>query len=180
MLNEWLKPGDWAIDVGANVGQYTKRMSELVGSQGRVFAFEPMAATFDLLGSNVARFGHDNVSLLNFAASDASRLVHMNLPNFESGAANYYRAHITDAGSGFAVMSVCIDSLDLPRPVRLDKIDAEGHEPAVLAGMAGLIGRDRPVIVLEFSDDGPAQFLATYGYQCTHIDGSSNLIFRPV
>lgn len=180
MLDQWLKPGDWAIDVGANIGHYTKRMSELVGSQGRVFAFEPMTATFDLLSTNAARFRHDNVSLLNFAASDACRLVHMDLPSFESGAANYYQAHITSNGSGTAVMSVRIDALELPQPVRLVKIDAEGHERSVVAGMEQLILRDHPVIVLEYSTDAPEEFLLARGYRRSYIEGSSNLIFQPV
>ena len=178
LMRDWLRPGDWAIDVGANIGHYTKRMSELVGPQGRVFAFEPMAATFDLLSSNTARFKLDNVSLLNFAASDSSQLVHMDLPNFDSGASNYYQAHITANGTGKAVMSVRIDALELPKPVRMVKIDAEGHEPAVLLGMQQLIARDRPIIVLEFSSDGPEQFLAARGYRRTYLEGSSNLIFQ--
>lgn len=179
MLHEWLRPGDWAIDVGANIGHYTKRMSELVGPQGRVFSFEPMAATFDLLSSNVARLKCLNVSLLNFAASDAANLVHMDLPTFDTGASNYYQAHITANGSGAAVMAIPIDSLKLPHTVRLVKIDAEGHEPSVLAGMEQLILRDHPIIVLEYSSSGPEQYLAARGYQRTYIEGSSNLIFMP-
>lgn len=37
-LDQFLRPGDWAIDVGANVGHYTKRMSDIVGHTGRVIA----------------------------------------------------------------------------------------------------------------------------------------------
>lgn len=178
MMRDWLKPGDWVIDVGANIGHYTKRMSELVGPQGRVFSFEPMAATFDLLSSNVARLKDQNVSLLNFAASDTAGLVHMDLPNFDTGAANYYQAHITANGTGVGVMAIPIDSLNLPQPVAVVKIDAEGHEPAVLSGMQALIERDHPIIVLEYSSSGPEEYLAARGYQRTYIDGSSNLIFK--
>ena len=38
-LGEWLRPGDTALDVGANIGHYACRMSELVGGTGRVIAF---------------------------------------------------------------------------------------------------------------------------------------------
>lgn len=179
MMKDWLRPGDWAIDVGANIGHYTRRMSELVGPQGRVFAFEPMSATFDLLSSNAARFKYGNVTLLNLAASDAPRVVSMEMPNFDTGAANYYQAHITEQGTGTSVMAVQIDSLALPHPVRVVKIDAEGHEQPVLAGMAQLIQRDRPLIVLEFTSDGPAAYLEALGYQRSYIQGSSNLIMKP-
>ena len=38
-LQELVRTGDWVLDVGANVGQYTLRLSELVGKEGRVIAF---------------------------------------------------------------------------------------------------------------------------------------------
>lgn len=34
ILHSLINPGDWVIDVGANVGHYTKRFSELVGAHG--------------------------------------------------------------------------------------------------------------------------------------------------
>lgn len=30
-LHEWVSDGDWVIDVGANIGHYTKKLSDLVG-----------------------------------------------------------------------------------------------------------------------------------------------------
>lgn len=35
LLDTLLAPGDWALDIGANVGHYAMRMSELVGTAGR-------------------------------------------------------------------------------------------------------------------------------------------------
>jgi precorrin-6B methylase 2 len=77
LSTRWLSPGDWAIDVGANIGHYTKRFSDLVGPAGRVIAFEPVPATFELLASNAAHFGMANVTLLNLAASDATSVIGM-------------------------------------------------------------------------------------------------------
>ena len=179
MLDTWLAPGDWALDVGANVGQYTKRLSDLVGASGRVLAFEPMATTFALLSANVAHFEHANVTLLNAAASEDTRIVSMALPKFDCGLDNYYEAHISDSPGGASVMTLPIDSLHLPQRVSLVKIDAEGHEPGVLRGMSELIARDRPVIVLEVSSDDPKRFLAARGYVCRQLDGSWNQIFTP-
>src|SRR5919198_432405 len=36
-----LKPGDTAVDVGAHIGFFTMHMASIVGSSGRVYAFEP-------------------------------------------------------------------------------------------------------------------------------------------
>ena len=67
-LHTLIAPGDWVIDVGAKVGHYTKRFSELVGPGGRVIAFEPVPETFALLSSNVLLFRFMNVTLMNVAA----------------------------------------------------------------------------------------------------------------
>jgi FkbM family methyltransferase len=125
-VEQWLAPGDWAIDVGANVGQYTKRFSDLVGPNGRVIAFEPVPATFELLSANAARFTHANVTLLNLAASDGTELISMAIPRFDTGLSNYYMAAITSEPTGLQALTCSIDSLRLPRRVRVLKIDAEG------------------------------------------------------
>jgi SAM-dependent methyltransferase len=54
-LSELVQVGDWVLDVGANVGQYTLRLSELVGREGRVIAFEPILETFEILASMARR-----------------------------------------------------------------------------------------------------------------------------
>lgn len=45
-LQEWVSAGDWVSDAGANLGNYSGRLFQLVGPAGRVFAFEPVAETF--------------------------------------------------------------------------------------------------------------------------------------
>lgn len=52
-----MAPGDWALDIGANVGHYTKRMSDLAGPEGRVIAFEPVPDTFAVLCANAQARG---------------------------------------------------------------------------------------------------------------------------
>ena len=70
IVDRLISPGDWVLDIGANIGQYTKRFSELVGDSGRVIAFEPVPDTFELLTANAQRFRQKNVTLFNAAASD--------------------------------------------------------------------------------------------------------------
>ena len=54
-LEEWVSEGDWVLGVGANIGHYTMKLSALVGPSGRVIAFEPVPATFELLAANAAK-----------------------------------------------------------------------------------------------------------------------------
>src|SRR4051812_29921484 len=60
VLHTFVQPGNLVIDIGANVGFYSKRLAELVGPQGRVLAFEPVAETFMLLASNLESCGMRN------------------------------------------------------------------------------------------------------------------------
>src|SRR5439155_2909007 len=95
LLDRFIATGDWVLDIGANVGHYTLRMSELVGGNGRVIAFEPVPETFALLAANARLFPHRNVSLLNVAVSDHTDRVGMQIPHFSKGLTNYYQARIT-------------------------------------------------------------------------------------
>jgi FkbM family methyltransferase len=178
LLDQFLRPGDWAIDVGANIGHYTARFSELVGAEGRVVAFEPVPATFELLAANTARLPLSNVTLINAAASDDTRIVTMSVPSFGSGLKNYYMARLDGGSGGLATITLPIDSLQLPCRVGLAKIDAEGHELSVLRGMTALLRRDRPVLIVEDNSPEIASLLEHEGYAAERLAGSSNAIWR--
>jgi len=175
---QWLRPGDWAVDVGANIGHYTKRFSDLVGVHGRVISFEPVPETFELLAANAAQFMTANTTLLNLAASDETRVLGVSIPRFNTGLKNYYGAALTTAGGSIQVMTCAIDALSLSGPVRLLKIDAEGHDPIVLRGAWQLISRLHPTIVIESVTDDVTTMLSGIGYQLQTISGSSNTIYR--
>ena len=57
-----VKPGQVAVDVGANHGYYTVLLSDLVGPEGRVHAFEPNPRLAALLDLNVAVNGFWHVA----------------------------------------------------------------------------------------------------------------------
>ena len=50
---ETVRPGDIAIDVGANLGWFTVILAKQVGRQGKVIAFEPEPLNFQLLKDNI-------------------------------------------------------------------------------------------------------------------------------
>ena len=85
-LPRLLRPGDTAIDIGANLGYYTRPMSRIVGPEGRVYAVEPVPVICEVLRRNLR--GRDNVRILNCALGDGDRPVEM--ANDSVAAAGYF------------------------------------------------------------------------------------------
>lgn len=177
-LDGWVTEGDWTIDVGANVGHYTLRLSKLAGPSGRVMAFEPVLETFELLTSMMAIAKARNVSLFNAAASDKTGISGVSLPKFTTGLTNYYMANLTQSEGEFHVLTIPIDVLMPPKRVSLIKIDVEGHELHALHGMQALLRRDLPRLIVEGRSEAVASFLAGFGYQFMELDDSPNRVFE--
>ena len=176
-LADWIAPGDWVLDVGANLGHYTARLAALVGERGRVLAFEPVPDTFEWLAANVRRAGLRNVSLFNAAACDRCGLVGMTVPAFPSGWPNPYEARVAAAPGALTVLGLAIDALAIPAPVALVKIDVEGHELPALRGMRGLLERDRPTLIVETGSPEVDAWLGALGYRGERLPGSPNRVY---
>src|SRR5665213_4530455 len=90
----FVSSGTMAADLGANIGAYTKLLSELVGAQGRVISVEPVPETFTILCENVRRFRLTNVSLVDAAMSDSIGAATMSVPEYPNGGYNFYESRI--------------------------------------------------------------------------------------
>lgn len=180
-LAEWLRPGDVAMDVGANFGSFSLRMSELVGEDGRVYAFEPVPQTFALLATALSARGCKNVSALNLACSDTTGIVTMSVPDDPVSGENLYQASISVSGPSLTkVVCARIDDLPLPtKGLRLVKIDAEGHDAEVISGMWQLIRKEMPILIAEHPSATIIDRLKGLGYLHSHELGSPNAVFTP-
>ena len=163
IIRRYLRPGDVAIDVGANIGILTVPMSEAVGAQGVVLAVEPLPAVRDRLNRNLALNHTANVRVIAQAASDreGTALLYPPRPDAANwGQASLAMMHHLDADAGIEVPLVTLDSLvraqGLDR-VRLIKIDVEGHDREVMAGAVGLIDQYHPVLIFEYSPEHTAE-----------------------
>lgn len=180
MLQQLLQAGDWVIDIGANVGHYTKKLSDIVGPMGRVIAFEPVPATFALLAANAQRFRNSNVTLINAAVSAGFDVVRMSIPQFASGLTNYYEAEVSASdNNGLAVLSVSIDSLSINHRIKLVKVDTEGHEAYVVAGMRHVIAAHHPVLIIETRSTELVSEICAMGYTDERLPRSPNVLFWP-
>jgi len=145
---ENLHAGDVAVDVGANVGVLTFLAASLVGTAGRVIAVEPNPDNLQLLYRGIVLNGFDNVEVVPHAASNRRSVF-----SLTGGTSNTHLigARAPEEGGHF-VQSVLLDEAlgGLPR-LDFVKMDIEGHEPQALEGFARLIGRYRPVLLVEFN-----------------------------
>ena len=177
-LPSLVQPGDWVLDIGANVGQYTLRLSDLVGTEGRVIAFEPIVETAEILMGMSRRARYRNISVLNAAVSDRAGLLSFRVPTSADRLPNYFQARVAADGDRL-VPCFAIDDLHLPHRIALVKIDVEQHEVSVLRGMRNLIARDLPALIIEAHEGVYGEFLREHGYEMRpKASGSSNLVFR--
>ena len=141
-----LRPGDIALDLGANHGAHTIAMARLVGPTGFVFAFEPQRILFHILCGNIALNELTNVKAFPLALGRAPGQTHV-MPLDYRGANNFAGIQLGGAeGEGVAVAT--IDQIGLPK-VRLMKIDIEGMEADALIGAKAMLARDRPILYVE-------------------------------
>jgi len=171
LLERWIAPGDWVVDVGANLGVYTRRMAELVGPKGRVVALEPVSSTFELLAANTSDL--PNVTLIQAAALGRWGVVHMTVPRAGTGLQNFYRAHVSDDGD-LSVLGIPLSDLRFP-PASLVKVDAEGHDLDVLLGLP--VDPPVPVLIVEYNPPEVVELLTERGYAAERLDGSPNTIW---
>jgi FkbM family methyltransferase len=172
--------GDHAVDVGANVGIYTKALSGLVGAGGRVHSFEPVADNYAILRA-VVRVGHlANVEVFRLALGARPATREIVVPD-GAGFGGYYRAHLADDGEPGRRELVDVQTLDalseagaLGR-VDLVKCDVEGAELDVLTGGTALFAAQRPACLVEVSAgtaDGVFAFFDDLGYRRLVFDGT--------
>jgi FkbM family methyltransferase len=170
VVKHLVKPGDTVIDIGANVGVYSKILSELVGPNGRVYSIEPFPSTFEVLCYNIKKLHLDNVEPINVAVSDSEAVVTMVLPHDSSGAETHYRASIvTDHGDEGKsetanVKATTIDAnfLSVSGTISFIKCDVEGHELACIKGAAKFLARSKAAWLIEVSGEPDDMDSAAY------------------
>ena len=76
----WYRPklGDVIFDVGAYCGVSTYHFSKLVGTSGKVFAFEPDPTNYPILLRNLERHRLENATALNLAIAGSSGVLKFN------------------------------------------------------------------------------------------------------
>jgi FkbM family methyltransferase len=155
-FSRWLRPGDTAVDVGANMGFTSVVMSQLVGPAGVVHSFEPSPRIHEKLKKVVARNGLTNVICHCKGCGRKTEQLPLWTPASSGNATMCPSAELIDRSIRKDIVHICAIDEDLgPQLDRLDflKIDTEGYELDVLLGSANTIARHQPVIFIELSSE---------------------------
>jgi FkbM family methyltransferase len=155
ILRSVLRPGMIAVDVGANIGIYTRYLARRCGPNGRVVAFEPSPDNLARLKANVRNL--PNVTVHASAVGDRSG----SIPLYLSRDLNVdHRTYETaEARDRIDVPIVRLDDIFTPGSrVDLLKVDVQGFEGAVLEGARRLIS-ENPLLkaVIEYWPYGLVQ-----------------------
>jgi FkbM family methyltransferase len=148
-----LKPDMTFIDAGANVGLYSVLAARRVGSNGTVWAFEPSAATFDLLRRNLTLNQVNNVAAEQLALSDAEGEISLCT---QSGFGDLYRyldyeGKQSRGGECEIVPVITLDAFAAQRnlgAIDVLKIDTEGGEFRLLKGARQLLSASSNAVVM--------------------------------
>jgi FkbM family methyltransferase len=148
-------PGDWAIDIGANIGIVTGQLAARVGSAGHIWAIEPIPRNTACLTDLCERNGLKMIWTFGVALGSGDGTVELRLP--PPGGSGW--ASVTASWIDADKITVPVRSLDSlmaehgsPGRLALIKIDVEGYEPNVLAGAMETVARFQPLLYVEFND----------------------------
>jgi FkbM family methyltransferase len=147
-----VRPGDTWIDAGAHYGYTAFALARLVGCGGRVFAFEPVAATAGCIDRGRILNGLTQVAVMPLGLGAPDSLETRRLP-LRRGMADA----TVPADSARAFVDIPIARFDWLWPlvhggngtIHGIKIDVQGMEIEVLDGMREALERWRPRLVVE-------------------------------
>lgn len=161
-----LKAGDVAIDIGANLGYYSRTLSRLVGATGRVYSVEPVPPILRVLRRNLR--GCHNVEILPYALGTEDKPITMaNDSARETGYFGTGQNFVNESGE-----QACTEftaqmrrgSELFGKMERLDfiKCDIEGYEVVVMNELRPIVERHHPTVLIETGGENRPQIIALF------------------
>ncbi len=166
-LPRLVRAGDVCIDIGANLGYYARTLARLAGSEGRVYAVEPVAPVRKVLSRNLRRCV--NTEIIPYALGGEDRTVVLaNDSARETGYLGTGRNFVKESGGRSDVEFVA----EMRRGSglfgglkRLDfiKCDVEGYELHILREMRPVLERHRPTVLIETGGENRPAVVRLFG-----------------
>ncbi len=180
-IKNLIQKGDHVIDIGANLGYYSRLFAKLAGPTGRVFSVEPVTLFRKILSINTA--GYKNTTIIPYAlGSEDNRSIEMGIPK-----SNKYLRHgltrILNKDENETFEFKFTEKMFTPvslfgKMTRCDyiKCDVEGYEIHIIPQLEFLLEKFHPIIQIEIEpvnrkviDD----FLASFSYRAFYLSNGS-------
>jgi FkbM family methyltransferase len=156
--------GAVVFDIGANIGTWSLILSLAVRENGKIMAFEPTKATYDVLSLNIALDPNVNISAFQYALSKDNgtiRLYH----DVDSSRNSIGKTRSDSAVDYEEVQTRTLDRVASELSLhKLDfiKVDVEGAEPFVFEGARTTLKQYKPVILFEVNPPALAELGFSY------------------
>ena len=154
VIDAHLYAGNVCLDVGANIGYFAMMMADRVGTNGKVYAFEPVRETYDVLSQNAKLAGDFALNLVPIRTAVSSENGELSICRGTHSTLHQVRAVSEVSAMELERVSstTLVSALEKLEPnafISLIKIDVEGHELPVLEGAEPLLrsGRIRRMII---------------------------------
>ena len=192
IFEKYVNKNSIVVECGCHIGTHTVKLSQLCE---KLYGFEPMTESYNLLEKNLKLNNIENSVILNKGVSNKKGKEnflwiangnpgHSGLDNNPMGRP----LHHTECDTTIEVETMTIDSLNLDR-LDFIKMDIEGYEPLAIEGAINTIKKCKPVITLEIYKDWSGvvdinysrelfKCLIDIGYRVEHIYGA-DFLFIP-
>lgn len=137
------------LDIGANIGNHTLYFANEC-SACKVFSFEPVESTFNILKRNVEINNLEEVCVIYNVGVGSDENQRANIEVYDSRNIGGTSLSLAESGT---IPIVAIDRLEFERPIAFVKIDTEGFERMVIDGAKKTIETFLPFIMIEISKE---------------------------
>lgn len=167
-IKKLIKKGDYVVDIGANLGYYSKNFSRIVGPQGKVVSIEPVKPFFDTLQWGLKRC--ENCEVYNYALGLENKTIELILPKngglFRTGLAHIPSENEKKVESYVFETQMVKGSELLDQIPRIDyiKCDIEGYEEFVFPEIKEIIRKHKPIIQVETNKEIIFEIMKELGY----------------
>ena len=152
-LKSVINKNDVVIDIGANLGYFSKPFSVWVGSKGKVYCIEPVKQVREVLERNVRKI--QNIKVIPYALGNENRKVRLgnntrkNKGFIASGSHFILENNATALDEFSAEMKKGSELFGNLKRLDFIKCDVEGYETVIIPELKDILLKHKPIILIE-------------------------------
>lgn len=181
-LSQLMNGNSVFIDVGANVGLYSLKASEIIKDNGKVIGFEPFIKNFNQLSTHIECNNlSSKVKIENKAIGESEGKLKLYYSE-QAHNRGMVSALKNDYANSYEVEMISLDGYCASHNINVVncvKIDVEGYEMSVLKGMKNILQHNQPILLLEILEENTEEvesFLSNFGYLKYYISDNGIVV----